>query len=204
MRKETGTGWFLTGASEPVRTLDPYEFTNSELREARQTELAAGLVKLQGLEALGTSTGAPDALVAQRVVAKGILVRAENGTRLNIAALSALGGVRTVGLQRWRASRSKRLRWYMHGAGERWRVRDRDGACRSVYCLQQAERESAIFDAHCAQCHEGPDVDGPPLAGRPFIDRWREDALAGLFDFIKIADAAAGAPDLFSTPTISR
>ena len=92
MRKEIGTGWFLTSASEPVRTLNPFEFSNSELREARQTELGAGLVKLQDLEALGGSTGAPDALVAQRVVAKGILVRAENGTRLNIAALSAIGG----------------------------------------------------------------------------------------------------------------
>ena len=54
-----------------------------------------------------------------------------------------------------------------------------------VFTAQQAERGSAIYDAHCAQCHEGPDVDGPPLAGRPFIDRWREDALAGLFDFMK-------------------
>jgi hypothetical protein len=54
-----------------------------------------------------------------------------------------------------------------------------------VFTAQQAERGSGIYDVHCAQCHEGPDVDGPPLAGRPFIDRWREDALAGLFDFIK-------------------
>lgn len=93
LRKETGTGWFLTSASEPVRTLNPYDFTDRELRDARQTELGAGLVKLQDLESLGEPTGAPDALVAQRVVAKGILVRAENGTRLNIASLSAIGGV---------------------------------------------------------------------------------------------------------------
>jgi hypothetical protein len=92
MRKEIGTGWFLTSASEPVRTLNPYEFSDSELRDARQAELGGGLVKLQDLEALGGSTGPPDALIAQRVVAKGILVRAESGTRLNIAALGALGG----------------------------------------------------------------------------------------------------------------
>ena len=28
-------------------------------------------------------------------------------------------------------------------------------------------------------------MDGPPLTGSPFIDRWREDTLDGLFDFIK-------------------
>ena len=92
LRKEIGTGWFLTSASEPVRTLNPYEFSNGELTDARQTEPGGGLVKLQDLEALGGSTGPPDALVARRVVAKGILVRAETGTRLNIAALGALGG----------------------------------------------------------------------------------------------------------------
>jgi hypothetical protein len=41
------------------------------------------------------------------------------------------------------------------------------------------------FGMNCAKCHEGADVDGPPLTGGPFIDRWREDSLASLFSFIR-------------------
>jgi mono/diheme cytochrome c family protein len=92
MTKETGAGWFLTGASEPARTLNPYEFTEAELRTAGQIELAGGLFRLQNLDALPGSTEAADRLVGQKVVAKGILVIAEKGNRLNVAALSALGG----------------------------------------------------------------------------------------------------------------
>ena len=51
MTKEAGTGWFLTSASQPSRTLDPYEFTDSELKAAGQTELGEtsfGTVSFQG------------------------------------------------------------------------------------------------------------------------------------------------------------
>ena len=41
------------------------------------------------------------------------------------------------------------------------------------------------FGMNCAKCHEGADVDGPPLTGDPFIDRWREDTLEALFSFIR-------------------
>ena len=92
MRKEIGTGWFLTGASEPVRTLNPYEFTDGVLHAAAETALGGGVVRLQDLEAVTGPSGTPDSMIAQRAVAKGILVRAEKGTRLNVAALSALGG----------------------------------------------------------------------------------------------------------------
>ena len=54
-----------------------------------------------------------------------------------------------------------------------------------VYTEAQAVRGEAAFTANCAKCHEGADVDGPPLSGDPFIDRWREDSLAALFSFIK-------------------
>jgi S-disulfanyl-L-cysteine oxidoreductase SoxD len=91
MTKEPGTGWFLTSASEPARTLNPYDFTDGELRVASQTTSGAGLIRLQNLEALPGSTEAADRLVGQKVVAKGIFVRGEKGNRLNIAALSALG-----------------------------------------------------------------------------------------------------------------
>ncbi len=92
MTKEAGAGWFLTSASEPARTLNPYEFTDAELKNAARIEFAGGLFRLQNLEALPGSTEAADRLVGQKVIAKGILVRAEKGNRLNVAALSAAGG----------------------------------------------------------------------------------------------------------------
>ena len=54
-----------------------------------------------------------------------------------------------------------------------------------VYSGAQAARGQALFKEKCARCHEGADVDGPPLNGAPFLDRWREDTLAGLFDFLQ-------------------
>ena len=55
----------------------------------------------------------------------------------------------------------------------------------AVYSDAQAMRGEAVYSSNCAKCHEGADVDGPPLNGDPFIDRWREDSLAALFTFIK-------------------
>jgi mono/diheme cytochrome c family protein len=54
-----------------------------------------------------------------------------------------------------------------------------------IFTAPQAERGADVYDAECASCHEGADVDGPPLAGDPFIDRWREGTLENLFEFIK-------------------
>jgi cytochrome c5 len=53
-----------------------------------------------------------------------------------------------------------------------------------VFTAAQADRGDAVYNEKCATCHEGADVDGPPLTGAPFIDRWREDTLDGLFEFI--------------------
>jgi mono/diheme cytochrome c family protein len=89
--KEPGTGWFLTNASEPARTLNPYEFADGELKTAAQTALGAEVFRLQNLEDLPGSTGEADRLVGRKVVAKGILVRHEKGNRLNVAALNAVG-----------------------------------------------------------------------------------------------------------------
>ncbi len=92
LTKDTGAGWFLTSASEPARTLNPYELTEAELKTAGQAQPGGGLFRLQNLDSLAGSTEAADRLVGQRVVAKGILVRAEKGNRLNVAALTPLGG----------------------------------------------------------------------------------------------------------------
>jgi len=54
-----------------------------------------------------------------------------------------------------------------------------------VYSDAQAGRGAELFAAKCARCHEGADVDGPPLTQDPFLDRWREDTLAPLFTFLR-------------------
>jgi mono/diheme cytochrome c family protein len=54
-----------------------------------------------------------------------------------------------------------------------------------VYSDAQAARGAELFAAKCARCHEGADVDGPPLTQDPFLDRWREDSLAPLYTFLK-------------------
>jgi mono/diheme cytochrome c family protein len=92
LTRETGTGWFVASASDPVRTLNPYEFTDGDLRVARELRSGAQLFRLQNLDALPGSTEAADRLAGQRVAAKGILVRGDTGSRLNVAALTGLGG----------------------------------------------------------------------------------------------------------------
>jgi mono/diheme cytochrome c family protein len=54
-----------------------------------------------------------------------------------------------------------------------------------VYTAAQAARGEAAYLTHCIKCHEGLEADGPELAGRMFIDRWREDRLESLFTFIR-------------------
>jgi mono/diheme cytochrome c family protein len=55
----------------------------------------------------------------------------------------------------------------------------------AVYTDAQAGRGEAAYLAHCIGCHEGLEADGPELAGRAFVDRWREDRLESLFTFIR-------------------
>jgi hypothetical protein len=54
-----------------------------------------------------------------------------------------------------------------------------------VFTSAQADRGGAVYGMRCGECHEGADVDGPPLTGTPFVDRWREDTLDRLLDFIR-------------------
>ncbi len=54
-----------------------------------------------------------------------------------------------------------------------------------VFTMAQAARGESLYAANCARCHEGADVDGPSLVGDEFIDRWREDTLDNLFNFIR-------------------
>jgi quinoprotein glucose dehydrogenase len=66
-----------------------------------------------------------------------------------------------------------------------WAQRPSKTVLDGAYTAAQAQRGAAVYQSNCAKCHEGSDVDGPPLTGDPFIDRWREDSLSSLFDFIK-------------------
>jgi S-disulfanyl-L-cysteine oxidoreductase SoxD len=54
-----------------------------------------------------------------------------------------------------------------------------------VYSLSQAEKGEKLYDNNCIRCHEGNDPEGPTLKGRTFIERWREDHLDVLFDYIR-------------------
>ena len=54
-----------------------------------------------------------------------------------------------------------------------------------VYSLCQAEKGEKLYDNNCIRCHEGNDPEGPTLKGRTFIERWREDHLDVLFDYIR-------------------
>lgn len=69
-----------------------------------------------------------------------------------------------------------------------------DGA----YTAAQAARGEAAYQANCAGCH-GETLDGRamgPLRGDKFMDRWREDSLAPLFDHIKTRMPANAAGSL--------
>ena len=67
-----------------------------------------------------------------------------------------------------------------------------------VYSAAQAERGAADYARRCARCH-GDNLDGvgaaPMLYSSRFLDRWREDSLSTLFEYISRnmpADANAG------------
>jgi hypothetical protein len=91
LTKDPGNGWFLTSASDPVRTLNPFELTDTELAAATRTPPGREPIRLQNLEDLPGSIDAADRLVGRKVAAKGILVRHEKGNRLNVATLRAIG-----------------------------------------------------------------------------------------------------------------
>jgi len=86
MTLDSGVGWFLTRATEPARTLDPFALTTPEVREAERQPLGALVLRLQ-LDIPGFT---PAALVGRKVVAKGVLVRQAAGSRINVTALQAV------------------------------------------------------------------------------------------------------------------
>jgi len=65
-----------------------------------------------------------------------------------------------------------------------------------VYTADQSIKGEEAYEKHCVRCHEGNDPEGPTLMGRTFVDRWREDNLDVLFDFLKARMPADGAGTL--------
>lgn len=85
---DSGNGYFLTMAPEPVRTLNPYDITADELREAKGQALGPLLFRLQNI---GDIPGFnPDDLVGNKMEAKGVLVRQPNNPRINVLALKQI------------------------------------------------------------------------------------------------------------------
>ena len=67
-----------------------------------------------------------------------------------------------------------------------------------VFTSDQAAKGDSLYQSKCAKCHDGNDAGGPSLFGRTFIDRWREDNLDTLFEFMREnmpADSASSLSD---------
>jgi len=56
-----------------------------------------------------------------------------------------------------------------------------------VYTAAQAERGRAVYEEHCIECHHGdldPQNTASRLIGDRFLDRWREETVEYLFNFV--------------------
>ena len=71
-----------------------------------------------------------------------------------------------------------------------------------VYSDAQATRGQAAYTAHCSVCHgdalEG--VSAPQLTGNRFLERWREDTLDTIYNFIRQNMPLGRAPDASPIP----
>jgi mono/diheme cytochrome c family protein len=85
---DSGNGWFLTQAAEPVRTLDVYEISAAEAKEARAKPLGDQLFRLANITDIPKFD--PDAWPGNKVDAKGILVRQPKNERINLSALEVV------------------------------------------------------------------------------------------------------------------
>jgi hypothetical protein len=86
--EDTGNGFFFTAASEPVRTLDIYQLSPEELKEAKVVKYGSQVFRLEDLAEVPGLT--PEGVLGFKAVAKGILVWQPKGARINVTALSSL------------------------------------------------------------------------------------------------------------------
>ncbi len=86
---DTGNGWFLTHASEPARTVTPWEINGQELNAAKSQPLGDHLFRLQNItEVAGFDR---DKMNGAKAEAKGILVRQPQNERINVMSLQSVG-----------------------------------------------------------------------------------------------------------------
>jgi Cytochrome C oxidase, cbb3-type, subunit III len=84
LTEDSGNGWFLTKAREPIRTVNPWEATAAELKDAKQLPLGDQLFRLQNLSDV---PGFKPEMSGSKVDAKGILVRQPKNERINLSSL---------------------------------------------------------------------------------------------------------------------
>lgn len=86
---DSGNGWFLTHATEPARTLTPWQISEEELKSARGQPPGDHLFRLQNItEAPGFDR---EKLAGSKGIAKGILVRQPQNERINVMSVQSLG-----------------------------------------------------------------------------------------------------------------
>ena len=88
MRLDVGNGWFVDGATEPARTLDPWELSPADLTAARKQPFGTQLYRLLDL-ADGPKFNIT-AAVGTKIDVKGVLVRQVGNPRINVTAIQSV------------------------------------------------------------------------------------------------------------------
>ncbi len=83
--EDSGNGFFLTMATEPIRSLNPFEITADEVEQAKAKPLGNQLFRLQNVSDLPGFNA--EQLDGNKVDAKGILVRQPKNERINVNSL---------------------------------------------------------------------------------------------------------------------
>jgi mono/diheme cytochrome c family protein len=86
---DSSDGWLVTQASEPVRTLDPFEPSTEETTRAKSKPFGDQLFRLQNITEIPGFTA--DALQDNKVQIKGILVRQPRNERINVTYIQKVG-----------------------------------------------------------------------------------------------------------------
>ena len=88
--KDSGNGFFVAAADEPVRTLDAFQLTAEELKNAKDRPYGSQVFRLENLSDLPGFT--TNGVLGFKAIAKGILVRLpQGGARINVMSLKSLG-----------------------------------------------------------------------------------------------------------------
>jgi hypothetical protein len=87
--EDSGNGFFLGAADEPARTLDAFQLTAEEFKDARSRSPGHQVFRLENLSDLPNFS--TNGILGQRAIAKGILVRQPQGARINIMSFKSLG-----------------------------------------------------------------------------------------------------------------